>query len=97
MQSALRGQEDDVLLLLVLSQSAAQLFEMMHLDGFAVPNTDAGIRTHLLQKIRQLSLQPGKILLHGFLPDESVLVGGRLNLGTVVNVNEKVSHVTMNF
>lgn len=75
--------EDDALLLLVSGQSAAQLFEMMHLDGFAVPDTDAGIRAHLLQKIRQLSLQLGKILLHGFLPDESVLVGGRLNLGTV--------------
>ena len=75
--------EDDALLLLVSGQSAAQLFEMMHLDGFAVPNTDAGIRVHLLQKIRQLSLQLGKIFLHGFLPDESILVGGRLNLGTV--------------
>ena len=55
----------------------------MHPDGFAVPNTDASIRVHLLQKIRQLSLYLGKIFLHGFLPDESVLVGGRLNLGTV--------------
>ena len=72
--------EDDAMLLLVSGQSAAQLFEMMHLDGFAVPNTDAGIRVHLLQKIRQLSLQLGKIFLHGFLPDESVLVGGRLDL-----------------